>query len=68
MTSEIILFDQPVKNDNRRYNNIQKINNGYEEDYATGCLLDYTYFNKHYKIIGIDLSGQETKDAVRKVI
>ena len=67
MTSEIILFDQPVKNDNQRYNNIQKINNGYEEDYATGCLLDYTYFNKN-KIIAIDLSGQETKDAVQKVI
>ena len=27
--------------------------------YATGNLLDYDYFKKHYKIIAIDLSKQQ---------
>ena len=26
------------------------------EDYTTGCLLDYNYSNKYYKMIAIDLS------------
>ena len=56
-TNEIKFFDPTVKNDNRTYNNIQKNNNSHEEDYTNGCPLDYTCFNKHYKIIAIDLSG-----------
>ena len=35
------LFDQLVKNDLRTYYNIRKIANGREDDYTTGCLLDY---------------------------
>ena len=27
-------------------------------DYATGNLLDYEYFSKHYRLIPIDLSKQ----------
>ena len=29
---------------------------GKNNDYATGNLLDYEYFSKHYKIIAIDLN------------
>ena len=32
-------------------------------DYTTGCLLDYNYFNKYYKLIAIDLSKQQTLNA-----
>ena len=32
-------------------------------DCATGCLLDYNYFNKYYKLIAIDLSKQQTLSA-----
>ena len=32
-------------------------------DYTTGCLLDYNYFNKYYKLIAIDLSKQQTRNA-----
>ena len=32
-------------------------------DYTTGCLLDYNYFNKYYKLIAIDLSKQQTLSA-----
>ena len=34
-------FDQPVKNNLRTYNNIQKIATGQGDDYTTGCLQDY---------------------------
>ena len=30
-----------------------------DNDYAKGNLLDYDYFNTHYKLIAIDLSNQD---------
>ena len=55
-------FDQPVKNDKVTYENIRKIAIGQGDDYTTGCLLDYTYFKKCYKMIAIDLSKQQALD------
>ena len=37
-------FDQPLKSNIRKYDNIQKLETGQGYDYATGCLLDYVYF------------------------
>ena len=34
-------FDQPIKNDQITYNNIIKIGTDQEDDYTTGCLLDF---------------------------
>ena len=56
-------FDQPVKNDKVTYENIRKIAIGQGDDYTTGCLLDYTYFRKYYKMIAIDLSKLQALDA-----
>ena len=61
-------FDQPVKNDKVTYENIRKITIGQGDDYTTGCLLDYTYFKKYYKMIAIDLSKQQALDADPKAI
>ena len=61
-------FDQPVKNDKVTYENIRKITIGQGDDYTTGCLLDYTYFKKYYKMIAIDLSKQQVLDADPKAI
>ena len=61
-------FDQPVKNDKVTYENIRKITIGQGDDYTTGCLLDYTYFKKYYKIIAIDLSKQQVLDTDPKAI
>ena len=36
--------DQPVKNNKVTNENIRKIATGKEDDYTTGCLLDYIYF------------------------
>ena len=35
---------------------------------TTGCLLDYSYFKDHYKIIAIDLSKQQALHADRRAI
>ena len=61
-------FDQPVKNDKVTYENIRKITIGQGDDYTTGCLLDYTYFKKYYKMIAVDLSKQQALDADPKAI
>ena len=61
-------FDQPVKSDMRRYDNIRKIATSQGDDYTTGCLLDHNYFKEHYKMIAIDLSKQKALDADPKAI
>ena len=61
-------FDQPVKNDKVTYENIRKIATGQGDDYTTGCLLDYIYFKKYYKMIAVDLSKQQALDADPKAI
>ena len=61
-------FDQPVKNDIRTYDIIQKIPTVQGDDYPTGCLLDYNYFKEHYKMIAIYLSKQKETDSDPKAI
>ena len=52
------LFDQLIKNNKVTNENVRKIATGQRDDYATGCLLDYTYFKDSYEMILIDLSKQ----------
>ena len=59
---------QPAKIDKVKYENIRKIATGQEDDFTTGCLLDYIYFKKYYKMIAIDLSKQQALDADTKAI
>ena len=60
--------DQPVRNDKVTYENIRKIDIGQGDDYSTGCLFDYIYFKKYYKIIATDLSKQQALDADPRAI
>ena len=62
------VFDQPINNMNNTYKNIRKITTGKEDDYTTGCLLDYSYFKENYKMIAIDLSKQQALDADPRAI
>ena len=50
------VFDQLVKKYLRIYDNIWKITTGQSDDNTSGCLLDYLYFKKCYKLIVIDLT------------
>ena len=62
------VFDQPIHNVTKTYENIRKVVIGQGDDYATGCLLDYLYFKDHYKMIAIDLSKQQALDADPRAI
>ena len=68
MTDRKNFYDKPVKSDMRTYDNIRKIAIGQGDDYSTGCLLDYNYFNKHYKMIAIDLKKQQALNVDPKAI
>ena len=48
--------------------NIRKVATVQGDNYTTGCLLDYTYFKKFYKMIAVDLSKQQALDADPKAI
>ena len=61
-------FDQPINTMIKTYENIRKITIGQGNDYTTGCLFNYTYFKKYYKMIAIDLRKQEALDADPKAI
>ena len=62
------IFYQPVKNNLMTYDIIRKFATVQGDDYKTGCLLDYIYFRKYYKMIVIDLSKQKAFDADQKAI
>ena len=64
----INFFDQPIKNNKVMYENIRKIATGQGDDYTTGCLLDYPYFEDSYKMIAVDLSKQQALDADPRAI
>ena len=49
-------FEVPVKNE-EAYEQIIKMSRN--DDYATGNLLDYEYFSKHYRLIAIDVSKMD---------
>ena len=56
------VFDQPINNDFKSYENIRIIAAGQGDDYTTGCLLDYPYFKENYKMIATCLSKQQALD------
>ena len=62
------LFDQQIKNDFKTFDNIRVISMGQGDDYTVGCLLDYLYFKKYYKLIKINLSKQKKLEADPKAI
>ena len=53
---EEIFYDNPIESDIEKYRELKKVMIGKGEDYTTGSLLDYNYFNKHYKSVAVDLS------------
>ena len=49
-------FDQPVKNKQQVCEKLSKMSRN--DDYTTGDLLDFSYHQNYYKLIGIDLPRQ----------
>ena len=61
-------YDQPINDSIKQYDEIRKISTGQGDDYTTGCLLDFAYFEKNYRLIAVDLSKQKALDAVSRAI
>ena len=50
------------------FGNIRKIATCQGNDYTTGCLFGYAYFENYYKMIAKDLSKQQLLDADPRAI
>ena len=61
-------YDNPLESDIEKYRELKKVMIGKGEDYTTGSLLDYDYFNKYYKLVVVDLSKQKELDADPRAI
>ena len=61
-------YDNPIESDIEKYRELKKVMIGKGEDYTTGSLLDFNYFDKHYKLVAVDLSKQKQLDADPRAI
>ena len=64
----VLIDDQSINDQIKKYDEIRKIATGKGDDYTTGCLLDYQYFKDHYQLIVVDLSKQKELDADPRAI
>ena len=62
------IYDQSINDLIKQYDEVRKISTGQGDDYTTGCLLDFAYFEKNYRLIAADLSKQKALDADPKAI
>ena len=60
--------DQPINDSIKQYDEVRKISTGQGDDYTTGCLVDYSYFENNYRLTATDLSKQKTLDADSRAI
>ena len=61
-------YDQPINDLIKQYDEVRKVSTGQGDDYTTGCLLDFAYFEKNYRLIAADLSKQKALDADSRAI
>ena len=61
-------YDNPIESDIEKYRELKKVMVGKGEDYTTGSLLDFKDFDKHYKLVAVDLSKQKELDADPRAI
>ena len=61
-------YDQSINDLIKQYDEIRKISTGQGDDYTTGCLLDFAYFEKNYRLIAANLSKQKALDTDSRAI
>ena len=61
-------YDQPINDSIKQYDEVRKVSAGQSDGYTTGCLLDFAYFEKNYRLIAADLSKQKALDADPRAI
>ena len=61
-------YDQLINDLMKQQNEVRNKSTGQGDDYTAGCLLDFTYFEKNYRLIAADLSKQKLLYADPKAI
>ena len=61
-------YDQSINGPIKQYEEVRKTSTGQGDDYTTGCLSDFAYFEKNYRLIAADLSKQKALDADSRAI
>ena len=61
-------YDQPINDSIKQYDEVRQISTGKGDDYITGCVLDFAYFEKNFRTIAADLSKQKALDADSRAI
>ena len=56
-------YNNPIESEIEKYRELTKVMIGKGEDNTTGSLFDFNYFDKHYKLVAVDLSKQNELDA-----
>ena len=52
-------YDQPINDSITQYDEVRGVSAGQGDTYTTGCLLDFAYFEKNYRLTGVDLNKQK---------
>ena len=60
--------DNPIESDIKKYRELKKVMIGKERRLYYRSLLDYIYFDQHYKLVAVDLPKQNELDADPKAI
>ena len=61
-------YDQSINDLIKQYDEVRKISTRQRDDYTTGCLLDFAYFEKNYRLTVADLSKKKALGADPKAI
>ena len=61
-------YEKQIDSYIKRQKDIRKLTTGQEEDYTTGCLLDYEYIKNHFKLEAIGVKRQKELDSDVKAI
>ena len=59
-------YDQPFNDSFKQYDEVRKISTGQGDDYTTGCLLDFAYFENNYRLISADLSKKKLQMLIQE--
>ena len=62
------IYGQAINDLIKQYNEMREISTGQVDDYTTGCLLDFAYFEKINRLIAADLSKQKALDTDSRAI
>ena len=61
-------YDQHINELIKQYDKVRKVSTRQDDDYTTGCSLDFDYFGKNYRLTAADFSKQKASDADSRAI